>query len=130
MRLIVWAFWRRIRQKTEKQAVGYTCRLDLGKWTPAPLISRVSNFEDNFVQRRSSSDKRGWLKTAVAFANSLPIDYPGVLFISVRPDGTPEGIADLDSLQTAFNQTLKSAYPRSIPYQRSLPVDQNHGCPS
>lgn len=43
------------------------------------LSSRLSNTEDNFVERKRFSDDRQWLRTAVAFANSCPIGYPGIL---------------------------------------------------
>jgi hypothetical protein len=39
--------------------------------------------ENSFVERKTVSDKRGWLHAAVAFANSVPIDYPAVLFVGV-----------------------------------------------
>jgi hypothetical protein len=39
------------------------------------------------------------LKTVVAFANSVRIDYPPILFVDVTDDGEPESaIADLDRL--------------------------------
>jgi hypothetical protein len=42
------------------------------------LLSKVKNREDNFIERKPVKDTRGWLHTAVAFANSCPVGYPGV----------------------------------------------------
>jgi len=75
------------------------------------LISRLTNFEDHFVERKTSGDHSDWLKTVVAFANSTPIGYPAVLFIGVRDDGNPEGNINLDSLQKTFAQRMTLAYP-------------------
>ncbi len=75
------------------------------------ILARLRNFEENFVERKTSTDKRGWLKTTVAFANSIPVGYPGILFIGVRNDGTIEGSADLESVQKTFHQVTSEAYP-------------------
>ena len=42
----------------------------------ADLLARLKNFKDHFVERKTSGDKRDWLKTVVAFANSAPNGYP------------------------------------------------------
>jgi predicted HTH transcriptional regulator len=76
------------------------------------LLLRLRNFEDNFVERKTSGDSKDWLKTVVAFANSTPIGYPALLFIGVKDDGTPEEkTVDLDTLQRTFNEKVKDAYP-------------------
>jgi hypothetical protein len=76
------------------------------------LLSRLVNFEDNFVERKSSGDKKSdWLKTAVAFANGVPVGYPAVLFLGVKDDGLIEGQANLDSLQKTVSEVLDDAYP-------------------
>jgi schlafen family protein len=78
----------------------------------ADLISRLTNFEDHFVERKTSGDHADWLKTVVAFANSTPVGYPAVLFIGVRDkDGIPEGNINLDSLQKTFAHKMTLAYP-------------------
>jgi hypothetical protein len=60
-----------------------------GSWfSDADFIARLTSVEDQFVERKSKSDKGGWLRTTVAFANSTPIGYPAVLFIGVGDDGT------------------------------------------
>ena len=76
------------------------------------LLLRLRNFEDNFVERKTSGDSKDWLKTVVAFANSVPVGYPAVLFIGVKDDGMPEEKAvNLDSLQKTFSEKVSEAYP-------------------
>jgi Putative DNA-binding domain len=84
------------------------------------LLRRLRNFEDFFVERKTSSDKRDWLPTAVAFANSAPIDYPAVLFVGVRNNGTIEEGANLDSLQRTFSQLIGEAYPPVATFSKVL----------
>lgn len=79
--------------------------------TDEQIIAKLCPSEDNFVERKSSSDKRDWLKTVVAFANTCPIGFPGVLLIGVRNDGTIEERVNFDSLQITLNEILNDAYP-------------------
>ena len=74
-------------------------------------LSRLKNFEDNFVERKSAGDSKDWLKTVVGLANSTPAGYPAVLFIGVKDDGTPETGCNLDSLQQTFARKMQEAYP-------------------
>ena len=76
------------------------------------LLLRLQSFEDAFVERKTCGDSKDWLKTVVAFANSTPVDYPAVLFVGVKDDGTPEEKpVDLDSLQRTLSKQLTNAYP-------------------
>lgn len=78
------------------------------------LLLRLTATEDSFVERKTWADSSDWLKTAVAFANSCPIGYPGVLFIGVRNDGTPEGIKQGQNLETSqkkLTDKIKEAWP-------------------
>ena len=87
------------------------------------LLLRLRNFEDNFVERKTSADSRDWLKTVVAFANSTPIGYPAVLYIGVKDDGTPEdNPVNLDSLQKTFSEKIKQAYPTIYCFPKILHV--------
>jgi hypothetical protein len=92
--------------------------------TDADLLARLKNFEDHFVERKTSGDKkRDWLKTAVAFANSAPNGYPCVLYLGAKDDGeieTPQ--KDLDTLQKTFNHEMKSVYP-PVPYLTKIVND-------
>ncbi|HVS88482.1 MAG TPA: ATP-binding protein [Candidatus Acidoferrum sp.] len=78
------------------------------------LLSRLSNTEDNFVERKLFSDDRKWLRTVVGFANSLPIGFPGVLFIGAYDTGAieqPKTTVNLDSLQKKLAERLNEAWP-------------------
>ena len=56
--------------------------------TDDDLRKRLTITEDQFTERKSSTDEGGWIKTVVAFANSAPIGYPGILFIGVDNAGS------------------------------------------
>jgi len=79
--------------------------------TDQDVLFRLSAFEDAFVERKTVSDSKDWLKTVVAFANSAPVGDPAILFIGVRNDGQIEGNANLDSLQRTLSEKLALAYP-------------------
>jgi predicted HTH transcriptional regulator len=78
------------------------------------IVLRLSNLEDSFVERKTEGDSADWLKTVVAFANSLPYGYPAILFIGVKNDGSIQGLENPDSVQKSLSQKLAQAYP--IPY--------------
>ncbi len=79
----------------------------------ADLLARIRRFEDHFVERKTASDKKDWLKTIVAFANSTPDGSTGVLFIGVTNEGVIEDKQnDLDAIQKTLNKELEKAYPR------------------
>ena len=89
----------------------------------AELLARLKNFEDHFVERKTSGDQKDWLKTAVAFANSAPTGFPCVLYIGAKDNGEIEmPQKDLDSLQKTFNQMMKKAYP-PVPYLTKIVSD-------
>ena len=53
------------------------------------LLARLNNKEDNFTERKlESAGSYEFRKTIVAFANSVPENQTGILFIGVRNDGT------------------------------------------
>jgi len=91
---------------------GSTLTIKEIKLTEEELVSRLKNFEDSFIERKSFGDSKDWLKTVVAFANSTPVGYPAILFIGVKDDGTPEEKEiNLDSTQRTFSDKMKTAYP-------------------
>jgi Putative DNA-binding domain len=90
----------------------------------ADLLIRLTNPEDQFTERKSASDKRGWVRTAVGFANAAPIGYPAVLFVGARPDGTPENIiTNFDEYQQTFSGELGQAYPPIPHFPKILAID-------
>jgi len=79
----------------------------------ADLLARMKNFEDHLVERKTIKDEKDWKKTAVAFANSVPVGLPAVLFIGVRDNGEIEAPQkDLDEAQKKFNVQMERVYPR------------------
>ena len=87
------------------------------------LLLRLRNFEDSFVERKSSSDKGGWLRTVVAFANSAPVGAPGVLFIGVADDGTIQSGINLEVVQQTFSSVVSGAYPPIATFPKVLEQD-------
>lgn len=84
----------------------------LAEMNDKDLLSRMRNFEDHFVERKTAGDQKDWVKTVVAFANSAPDGYPCVLYIGVRDNGeieTPQ--KNMDSLQKTFNREMEKIYP-------------------
>src|SRR5690349_4372693 len=68
--------------------------------TNADLLARLRTDEDHFTERKTFRDKDGWLRTAVAFANSAPVGWPAILFVGVTSKGLVEHPApNLDELQ-------------------------------
>ena len=57
---------------------------DLVPLTDEELLLRLNNPEDSYVERKPLKQEGDWLQTAVAFANSTPINYPAVLFVGVN----------------------------------------------
>lgn len=90
------------------------------------LLARMRNFEDHLVERKTIKDEKDWKKTAVAFANSVAVGLPAVLYLGVRDTGeieTPQ--QNLDEVQKKFNRQMERVYPRIALGRRarlSLPV--------
>ena len=80
--------------------------------TRAELVARIRQSEDPFVERKSNPDHDDVLAAVVAFANSVPPGREAVLYLGVRPDGTPVGIDNPDALQRKLNDWLDATYPR------------------
>jgi predicted HTH transcriptional regulator len=77
------------------------------------LLALMKSGEDHFVERKVVSDHKDWKKTAVAFANSVPVGLPAVLFIGVRDNGEIETPPkDLDEAQKRFTTIMQKVYPR------------------
>lgn len=87
------------------------------------ILSRLSNLEDSFVERKTEGDSGDWLKTVIGFANSVPIGYPALLFIGVKDDGTIQGLANTDSLQKKLSSKINESYP--VPYYWSKVLEKD-----
>jgi hypothetical protein len=80
--------------------------------TNEDLLLWLRDPEHTFVERKVFSDSKDWLKTVVAFANSIPVGYPAVLYIGVKDNCEPEEkTIDLDSIQKSLSEKLNAAYP-------------------
>jgi hypothetical protein len=89
--------------------------------TDAELVARLTRTEDSFVERKSQSDRSGWLRTTVAFANSTPIGIPSVLFIGVSDDGQISANVDVEKTLQAFSDHIQAhAWPPIFALQREL----------
>ena len=74
--------------------------------TDAELAARLTQTEDSFVERKSQSDRPGWLRTTVAFANSTPIGLPSVLFIGVSDDGQISANVEVEKTLQAYSDYI------------------------
>lgn len=94
--------------------------------TEEALILRLNSTEHDFVERKSRSAKRDWLQTAVAFANSAPIGWPGCLIVGVDDQGKPQvNKSGLEDLEKSVSGTLDQAYPAI--YRHVVPLHLSAG---
>jgi len=70
------------------------------------LLARMKNFEDHLVERKTIKDEKDWKKAAVAFANSVPIGLPAVLYIGVRDN------ADIETPQRTWMNRRRNSIHR------------------
>jgi hypothetical protein len=90
------------------------------------LISKLTDTEDNFTERKSASDKGGWLQTAVAFANSCPVGFPAILYVGVNNDGTVQHRIDainFEDLQKSISGMIGHAWPPIYILPKTLKKD-------
>lgn len=91
--------------------------------TDADILIRLTDLEDSFTERKTVSDLGDVLKTAVAFANSTPVDYPALLFVGVRNNGEVEGISNPEKVQNSVSDKIAAAYPTIYHATRVLTHD-------
>ena len=84
------------------------------------ILLRLKNIEDSTVERKTASDYRDCLKTAVSFSNSLPADDPGIIFVGVGNDGTVQDNLNLYSLQRDVSKELRKIYPPIYPQMKAM----------
>jgi predicted HTH transcriptional regulator len=85
--------------------------MDMVEPSDTDLLLRLKNYEDHFVERKTSGDHKDWLKTVVGFANSTPMGYPAVLYIGVKDSGEIEEGLNLDTIQKTLGKKIAGAYP-------------------
>ena len=106
------------------------------------LKVRLRSAEHDFVERKSKSNEGGWLRTAVAFANSTPVGYPAVLYVAVDDQCNAQVKAVdgrlltelLEDLAKSVTARIGQAYPPDLQAYRSSPFSRRcrlpRGCDS
>jgi predicted HTH transcriptional regulator len=80
--------------------------------TESDLLRLLHSAEHTFVERKTVGDTRDIAKTVVAFANTLPYDQEGVLFVGATDAGEIEAhSSSLDEIQRKLSEKAKSIYP-------------------
>lgn len=87
------------------------------------ILLRLTDLEDSFTERKTVNDLSDCLKTAVAFANSTPIDYPAIMFVGVRDTGEVEHIVNPENIQKTVSAKTANAYPTIYHASRVLVRD-------
>jgi len=95
--------------------------------TDDELALRIIATEDSYVERKTVGDYKRWIPALVAFANSAPIDFPCVLFIGVKDDGSIEPGIGVESLQKSFSDKAAEVFP-PIPYSSKIFTRDNKEC--
>lgn len=77
------------------------------------INARLKNKEDGLVERKPESlNERELRKELVAFANSVPDEVQGIIFIGVADDGTILGVANSDEKQKKIRRVAEQdCYP-------------------
>ncbi len=83
----------------------------------ADLLSRLVNFEDHFVERKTVADLNDSLKTVVAFANSAPI---GARASSISASGMTANSRQRHMISTRLKDP-EPHLPENIPPRAVLP---------
>ena len=81
-----------------------------------------SPWEDALLERKLESDQKDFLKTFVAFANSVRPGHTAVVLIGERDDGIVQGVSNPDEMQKKIRRECERIYPsilwRSTVYER------------
>jgi hypothetical protein len=89
-------------------------------FTDEDIFAKLTDTEDATVERKLHNDKKkDWVKTVVAFSNSLADGQPGILFIGARDDGRiEEGQAqktNFADFQKKVSGVIADIYPPVYP---------------
>ncbi|HRD28535.1 MAG TPA: ATP-binding protein [Caulobacter sp.] len=92
--------------------------------TPSALLARLSAQEDSYVERKSQGIKPQDIRKAVtAFANSLPDDQHGIIFVGIGDKGSIEGCDNPDAVQKRVREAADECYPPIAPQCFALKVE-------
>jgi len=79
-------------------------------------------WEDGLLERKLESDQKDFLKTFVAFANSVRPGHTAVVLIGERDEGIVQGVSNPDEMQKKIRRECERIYPsilwRSTVYER------------
>lgn len=91
----------------------------------ANLLQRLNEQEDSFVERKSQGVKPEEIRqTLCAFANSLPDELVGLLFIGVdNASGLVDGVESPEAVQNRVVKAAGYCYPEVICQTRVLAKD-------
>jgi hypothetical protein len=92
------------------------------------LLRLLHSTEHTFAERKTVGDSKDWIKTVVAFANTLDPSQEGVLFIGATDKGEIEGNnSNFDKLQKTFSEKIQSVYP-NIYYTTRIVRENDREC--
>jgi hypothetical protein len=92
------------------------------------LLRLLHSTEHSFAERKTIGDHKDWVKTIVAFANSLDSSQEGVLFIGATNAGQiEEKSTNLDRLQRTLSEKTSDIYP-SVFYQTKIVKESGWEC--
>ena len=78
----------------------------------ADLLRLLHSTEHSYAERKTANDPRDWVKTIVAFANTLDPSQEGVLFVGATDAGQiEEKQNNLDKLQKTLSDKAAAIYP-------------------
>jgi Putative DNA-binding domain len=85
-----------------------------------------SPWEDALLERKLESDQKDFLKTFVAFANSVRPGHAAVVLIGERNDGSVQGVSDPDEMQKKIRRECERIYPSIVWRSRVYEHDGKH----
>jgi hypothetical protein len=68
-------------------------------------------WEDGLLERKLESDQKDFLKTFVAFANSVRPGHTAAVLIGEEDDGTVQGVSNPDEIQKKIRRECERIYP-------------------
>lgn len=81
-------------------------------------------WEDGLLERKLEADQKDFLKTFVAFANSVRPGHTAVVLIGEKDDGSVQGVSNPDEMQKKVRRECARIYPDIV--WRSRIYERNH----
>jgi hypothetical protein len=92
------------------------------------LLRLLHSTEHTYAERKTVGDSKDWIRTVVAFANTLDSSQEGVLFIGATDKGEIEAnSANFDKLQKTFSEKMQNVYP-SVYYTTKIVKEDDREC--